>query len=155
MEKNIGGRPPKYTKEQLIDIMRNAPIKTYDYFNSKDSGVPSATVYRRYFGSWGEALKAAGVKQANCVMKADTLTRMYLVKFEEGYYKLGITQQSIKQRLGGRYPKYEIIWDIEYDTLASAREAEKECLEYVKPYKYVPTNFPIEGRGFTECFKFS
>lgn len=148
------GRRIKYTKEELIVAMQNAPIKTYDYFNSKESGLPSATTYRSYFGSWAEALKAAGIPQANSVMKDNTITRLYCVEFEEGYYKVGITQQSVKQRLGGRYPKYTIVWEVEFGTLEEARYAEAECLEYVKPYKYIPTEFPVEGRGFTECFKF-
>lgn len=151
MEKSKGGRKPKYTKEQLIEIMRAAPKVTYDYFNSKDNDLPAATTYRRYFGSWAAALEAAGIEQANSVMKADRPTKVYLVEFD-GFYKIGITQQTVKQRLGGRYPQYELVLELEFDNLESAKEIEKTWLDTVKPFKIVPTNFPAEGRGFTECF---
>lgn len=153
MEKSKPGRKPKYTKERLIEIMKAAPIVTYDYFNSKDSGLPAATTYRKYFGSWAEALAAAGIEQANSVMKTNKPTKVYLVEFE-GFYKIGITQQTVKQRLGGRYPAYKIILELEFDTLAEAKQIEKAWLEAVKPYKYTPNNFPAEGRGATECFVF-
>jgi len=151
MEKSKGGRKPKYTKEQLIEIMKNAPIVTYDYFNSKDSGMPAATTYRRYFGSWSAALEAAGIEQSSSVMKPNKPTKVYLVEFD-GFYKVGITQQTVKQRLGGRYPDYKIILELEFDNLQEAKKVETSWLEAVKHCKFVPTNFPLEGRGFTECF---
>lgn len=151
MDKPKSGRKPKYTKEQLIEIMRAAPVVTYDYFNSKDNDLPAATTYRRYFGSWSAALEAAGIQQNNSVMKSDKATRVYLVEFD-GFYKVGITQQTVKQRLGGRYPEYKVIMELEFEDLSQAKEVEKSWLETVADYRYVPTNFPTEGRGFTECF---
>lgn len=142
----------KYTKEELINIMRSAPEVTYDYFNSKDSGLPGATTYRKYFGSWTAALEAAGITQANSVMKPNKPTKVYLVGFGD-FYKVGITQQTVKQRLGGRYPPYKVVLELEFDNLASAKEVESSWLKVVKDYNYVPDNFPVEGRGFTECFK--
>jgi hypothetical protein len=147
------GRPAKYTKEQLIEIMQNAPVISYDYFNSKDNDLPAATTYRRYFGSWSAALEAAGVSAANSTMKPDRKTTLYLVEFEDQVFKIGITQQTIQQRLGGRYPKYTIILEILFDTLAEAKTAEKLWLQNIREFKFVPGNFPVEGRGFTECFK--
>lgn len=152
MEKSRGGRKPKYTKEELVAIMRAAPTVTYDYFNSKDNGLPAATTYRRYFGSWTAALEAAGIEQANSVMKTDKPTKVYLVEFD-GFYKVGITQQTVKQRLGGRYPNYSIVLELDFPNLREAKEVENSWLEAVKPYKFMPHNFPSEGRGFTECFK--
>lgn len=146
------GCPKKYTKEELIDIMRSAPTVTYDYFNSKDSGLPAATIYRSYFGSWTAALEAAGITQANSAMKPDKPTKVYLVEFGD-FYKVGITQQTINQRLGGRYPPYKVVLELEFDNLMEAKEIESSWLKAVKDYRYVPDNFPTEGRGFTECFK--
>lgn len=150
--KGATGCPKKYTKEELIRLMKSAPIVTYDYFNSKESGLPSATIYRSYFGSWSAALEAAGIEQANSVMKMDKPTKVYLVEFD-GFYKVGITQQTIKQRLGGRYPDYRIVLELEFNNLREAKEVENSWLEAVKSYKFIPSNFPSEGRGFTECFK--
>lgn len=134
-------------KDRLIEIMQNAPQVTYNYFNSKDSGVPSATTYRKYFGSWENALDQAGI-----VIKSDKPVRVYLVEFD-GFYKIGITSQTVNERLGGRYPKYTVIMEI-VTTIEEAREIEREWLNNVKPYQYIPSNFTAEGRGFTECFKF-
>lgn len=147
-----GGRPKEYTKEQLVTIMQSAPICTYDYFNSKESGLPSATTYRKYFGSWTAALEAAGVSANTSVLKDSKPTNLYVVEFED-FCKLGITQQTVHQRLGGRYPSYTIRYTKEYATLHEAKQEETRLLELVKHHKHIPTNFPAEGRGFTECFQ--
>jgi hypothetical protein len=146
------GCPKKYTKEQLIKLLQDAPVKTYDYLNSKESGLPSATTYRQYFGSWNAALEAAGIDVNNCVQKPEKPTKVYLVEFD-GFYKVGITQQTINQRLGGRYPPYKVVLTLEFEDLSQAKEVEKSWLKAVADYHYVPDNFPEEGRGFTECFK--
>lgn len=167
-------------QSKLISIMLEAPEISYNYFNSADSGTPSATTYRKYFGSWNNALRAANIQPAKkdytrskCIndnkednkednkdyeasykysQKPDKLTKVYLIEFE-GFYKVGTTQQSITQRFGNRYPKYEVIFYIEV-SLTEALKIEKEWLNNVKHLKFVPTTFPEEGRGFTECFKF-
>lgn len=145
---------------RLIKIMQDSPIIGYAYFNSKDSDTPAATTYRKYFGSWENALRAAGrhtnENAGNDVinkfsMKPDRPTTVYLVEFE-GFYKIGITQQTIKQRLGGRYPPYTIVMQID-TSLEEAKDIERQWLENVKHLQYTPTSFPAEGRGFTECFK--
>jgi transposase-like protein len=136
---------------RLIKIMQEAPEVSYNYFNSASSSVPSATSYRKIFGSWEEALKAAGIHNIS-TQEVNKLTVVYLVEFED-FYKVGITQQTVDQRLGGRYPAYQILAIKEYPTLIQAKSMEKELLDLVKGYSYIPTNFPAEGRGFTECFK--
>jgi hypothetical protein len=137
--------------------MQEAPEVCYNYFNSANSGVPPATTYRKYFGTWTAALEAAGVvaKEAGGgrnVQKEDKVTLLYLVEFED-FYKIGITQQTVDQRLGGRYPAYKILCTKEFNTLAEAKRVEARLLTEVKHKQYIPTNFPAEGRGFTECFK--
>lgn len=134
-------------KYRLIKIMQDAPQVTYNYFNSKDSNVPSATTYRKYFGSWENALEQAGI-----ITKSDKPVRVYLVEFD-GFYKIGITSQTINERLGSRYPKYTVVMEI-VTTVEEAKQIEREWLVNVKQYQFIPTNFPSEGRGFTECFKF-
>lgn len=137
-------------QQRLIKIMQGATKVTYTYFNSKDSGTPAATTYRKYFGSWENALEAAGVSSVSA-LKEDRSTTVYLVEFE-GFYKVGITQQTVHQRLGGRYPMYEIVMQIEC-SLKEAKEIETTWLKNVKHLQYIPPTFPVEGRGFTECFK--
>jgi Homing endonuclease associated repeat len=138
-------------QNRLIKILQDSPIKTYTYFNSSSSGTPAATTYRKYFGSWGAALDAAGISNS-CSMKANLPTRVYLVEFD-GFYKIGITQQKINERLHGAYPKFEVLLELEM-TLVEAKVLEAKWLKEVKTLQYIPTNFPAEGRGFTECFKY-
>jgi len=145
------GRPNAYTREQLIEVMQQAPVHTYDYFNSKDSGLPAATTYRKYFGSWENALEAAGILPNVSSMKQHLPTKVYLLDFGD-FYKIGITQQELSKRFGSRYPKYEVVLCIE-TTLEEARKIEAMWLANVSSYRYTPSNFPQEGRGHTECFK--
>jgi hypothetical protein len=144
-------------QQRLIKIMQEAPEVCYNYFNSANSGVPPATTYRKYFGSWTAAREAAGVVakeegRGHSIQKEDKITLLYLVEFED-FYKIGITQQTVDQRLGKRYPAYKILWTKEFNTLAEAKREEARLLTEVKHKQYIPTNFPAEGRGFTECFK--
>ena len=134
---------------RLIKIMQEAPIVSYMAFNSKDSGTPAATTYRKYFGSWENALTAAGVSNS-CSLKSDRATIVYLVEFD-GFYKVGITQQTVAQRLQA-HPQYTIVMQIQ-GTLEEAKRIEAQWLDNIKHLKYIPTTFPAEGRGFTECFK--
>lgn len=144
----------KEVQDRLIKLMQDSPLISYAYFNSKDSLVPSATTYRKYFGTWENALKAAGcvTTEGKCSTKHDKPTILYLVEFDD-FYKIGITQQTVQQRLGGRYPKYNILIQMEM-SLEEAKSTEKQWLDQVKPFQFIPTNFPAEGRGFTECFKY-
>jgi hypothetical protein len=148
-------------QDRLIEIMRNAPVITYEYFNRADSDLPAATTYRKYFGSWAKAMEAAGVTTTNPELgysdnkycqKPNRSTTVYLIDFGD-FYKVGITQQTIKQRFSGNYPPYTVILSLEM-SLAEAKELEGKWLKVVKPYQFIPSNFPTEGRGFTECFKF-
>jgi hypothetical protein len=146
---------------RLIKIMQEAPEVSYSYFNSADSDTPPATTYRKYFGSWTAAVEAANISKLNKEYTADKYsqkknlpTKVYLVEFD-GYYKLGITQQTVEQRLGGRYPKYTVLQVKELPSLKDAKVLERTLLDLVKDYKYIPKDFPAEGRGFTECFKAS
>ena len=73
-------------------------------------------------------------------------TTLYLVNFGE-YFKVGITQQSIKRRLS-HYPPYLIVWQLDNLTLQLAKELEISILEQVD--LFIPDNWPS---GKTECFK--
>lgn len=138
-------------RAKLIELMRSAPKVSTDYFNSKDSDVPVAATYKKYFGSWDNALLAAGISKSKCSLKEHLDTIVYLVDFGD-FYKIGITQQTIRKRLGPSYPPYEIILQI-VTSLDEAKRLESNWLSNVEKYKYRPNNFPAEGRGHSECFK--
>ena len=73
-------------------------------------------------------------------------TTLYLVNFGE-FFKVGITQQSIKRRLGN-YPPYSIVWQLDNLPLGRAKDLEIEILEQVD--LFMPDNW-LSGK--TECFK--
>lgn len=142
-------------KDRLIKLMQEAPEISYNYFNSAESSVPPATTYRKYFGSWEQALAEAGVlstEKVSSIRPYSKPAKLYLVSFGE-YYKIGITQQTVDQRLGGRYPEYSVIYVREFNDRGTAKELEVLTLNRFKHSKFVPLDFPAEGRGFTECFK--
>ena len=142
----------KYTDEELLEILRTSENKTYAYFTRGGKGLPAAATYVNRFGSWGNTLKLAGLPPNKCTMLQDRRTKVYLLDFGD-FYKIGITQQSLCDRFAG-YPEYSIIVLLEYDNLVDAVTKEKEWLNNVSQYAYVPESFPKEGRGFTECFKY-
>lgn len=139
-----------YTEEELLDILKNSPIKSYNYFNDKDNNTPSAVTYVRRFGSWANALERAGLPTNEFSLNKNKETHVYLIEFEDTVYKVGITQQSIRSRFSG-YPKYEVILTIT-TSLKEAKDIERVWLDNVKQFKYVPSNFP-RNNGATECFK--
>lgn len=136
---------------KLIKLLQETPNINYTFVNSKDSNIPSARTFRKYFGSWDNALKAAGIS-TNFRMKEDIPTTLYLIEFDT-FYKIGITQQSIHHRFYG-YPPYTIILQHFNLPLKEARKIEKCWLENVKEYKHIPNNFPVGAGGINECFKF-
>lgn len=150
------GRPSEYTKEELIRLLQEAPNKTYNYLNSKESGLPAATTYRKYFGSWENALITAGLPLNISSMDSAKPTTVYLLYFSSGdYYKVGITQQRLAERFSGRYPAYEVVLELSME-LKDARELEKCWKESVREFMYIPDDFPKDySSGVTECFKIS
>lgn len=141
----------KYTDEELLDIIRNSDIKTYNHFNSPESGTPSAVTYVKRFGSWSKAIELAGVPKNGFSMLEDKETIVYLIEFES-FYKLGITQQSIKARFSG-YPYYTIIFTLTFPTLSEAKTLEKTWLNNVSEYRTLGIGFPRDN-GSTECFNY-
>ena len=143
-----------YTDEELLEILKTSPVKTYSYFTSGKTNTPSAATYVNRFGSWTKALELAGLPYNSSSMLPDKLTLVYLVYFPgEDIYKIGITQQEVRQRFYG-YPDYEILLVHECSLLQEARALEKCWLSNVSHLKYEATTFPLEGRGVTETFKF-
>jgi predicted transcriptional regulator len=83
-------------------------------------------------------------------MSASSRTTLYLIKFED-FYKVGITQQKLKDRFSGA-PGYIVI-DTVSTTLDNAWELEKAIKESVQSMRYVPEHTWFIRNGRTECFK--
>lgn len=142
-----------YTDEYFIYILQGLSITSHDwYVLNKLPEWPAANTISKRFGGWTKALEAAGIKANKGVQSPDRSTLVYLLDFGD-FYKVGITQQSIKQRFTG-YPEYDII-AYKSTSLEEAKSIEKAVLNLVAEYKFIPNTFPTEGRGFTECFKAS
>lgn len=73
-------------------------------------------------------------------------TKVYLVKFD-GFYKIGITNHSVEQRLA-KFPPYKIIEVLDFPSREIALKVEKYLLDRVD--RFEPDNLP---NGHTECFK--
>ena len=151
----IGGSKRQYTSlpdAELLEILKASNNKCSSYFNSKDSGTPSATIYIKRFGSWNNALNLAGIPTNKCSMKEGVPTIVYLLEFST-YYKVGVTQQSVLKRFYG-YPEYTVLMEIE-TSLEEAKKIEKDWLNSTRDYRYLATDFPLHKGGQTECFVYS
>lgn len=145
----IGARrdPDRWTKEQLIEIFEASPNKTHDYFRDR-AEAPKAFQYLKIWGSWSNLLEDLGYPANLAGYSSLAPTHLYLVKFSH-FYKVGITQRSVKARLKDHSGCYEVLFDEVY-SLAEAKRLEGLVLEYMRDNLYVPDNF---GDGKTECFK--
>lgn len=136
--------------DYILSILKQLPNTGRDWYNiNKKKEWPSASTISNRFGSWSNALIAAGLPINIGVQKLDKLTKVYLIEFDS-FYKVGITQQELKHRFSG-YPAYKVL-EIKETTLEIAKSIEKQVLELVRDYKYIPDCLPKEGRGYTECF---
>jgi hypothetical protein len=129
-----------YTREQLLGV-----VKQY----KKVTLCPYDKLYhiKKEFGSWSNAANEAGIKVTG--LHPDFNTTLYLLDFGE-FYKIGITQQSIKKRFHGVGLEYTVL-DYLDTTLQEAKELERILLDNVKEYSYKPEE--LKHNGSTECFK--
>ena len=114
-----------------------------------DGSMPGVKTYKKRFGSFGNALEAAGLTRNKSEQKPFKTTIVYLVDFGD-YYKVGNTQQSIAARFR-KDPPHSIVFYLEFPTLALALKKEQQWLAAVHPYQYTPNNLIS---GHTECFRF-
>lgn len=129
-----------YSKEELLQVVK-------DY--KKVTLCPYDKLYhiKKEFGSWSQAACEAGVQVSGLDPRINTT--LYLIKFPE-FYKVGITQQTVKSRFYGVKLEYKVI-DYYDTTLCEARELEKAMLKHVSIFKYTPEE--LVGNGGSECFK--
>lgn len=128
-------------REELLDIVREYRVR---------DNTPSTLIYKvlQEFGSWEKALRAADLPlNMGGIMDPDKPTILYLLKFE-GFYKVGITQQTLKKRLYGS-PLFLVVDTYESD-LTEVLELERDILKSVD--KFIPSNPWFERNGKTECF---
>jgi len=92
----------KYTKEKLIKILKDW-VKTNNRLPSRDicdddKSLPSSLTYRKYFGSWGKAVKAAGFEPLKSVISPQC--RAATIKAHKGKRSYNWKGGRIKDRLG-------------------------------------------------------
>lgn len=142
----------KFTKEEIIKAIQDAPIKTSEYFNRPGNGLPSYSTVRRIFGSWNNAMIEAGFepnKPGN--IKTDRPTTFYVVRFNgTNTYKVGITQNTIPKRLG-KYPPYTICLNLSNLEPHKAKIKEIETLHYLTQIGEKGCEIKLPD-GQTECF---
>ena len=137
-----------FTSEELLKFVEE--YRSYEALKRASSGnpnLPNPKTIQERFGSWGEARKLAGVYSHVGTLQPHWPTILYLIKFD-GFYKVGITQRTVRERFWG-YPEYELIDEVLYPDLESAYETEQEILSKVKLYEAIE----LSGKGKTECFK--
>ena len=64
----------KYTKQKLIEILQNHFKQTGTIPTCNGKGLPVSSIYRRYFGSWSQALKAAGFDKTFTEHRTEEIT---------------------------------------------------------------------------------
>lgn len=141
-----------YTNDQLLELVKLYRTNSaWREARRKNPGLPDPTLVARRFNSWNNAIALAGL-EVKYGLDSESETTLYLVYFaHEDFYKIGITQNSVKMRFKG-YPCYQEIDTKIYPNLKSAREIEKQLLNIVRDYSYLPLEFGY-GRGHHECFQ--
>ena len=132
--------------EELLDLVRKYHTST-SMDRDKLPEEPGSHIIIHRFGSWPEAAKLAGISIIKHNMYKDRNTVLYLVDFND-FKKIGITQQTIKERFYG-YPEYHILDYKIFNTPTEAYDQEQQLLSKLADYKYSPKFFP----GKTECFR--
>lgn len=132
----------KYTEEELINIVKQ-------YVAAKEAPGDLRWQVLKYFGSWTEGLKAAGIS-GNIPGKFDPNkpTTLYFLDFGT-HKKIGITQQQIKTRFSGA-PPYTVLDSLTTD-FDNAFYLEKELKKNL--VQYIPEDPWFERNGKTECFQ--
>lgn len=130
-----------YSEKELIGFIKEYKTK---------ENAPHPVVYKvvKKFGSWGKGLEVANMpKNQGGFLDPSKSTILYLIKFAE-CYKIGITQQTLKQRFAGSPPF--LVIDIYESELEEVLNLEREILNKVT--KKIPRDPWFERNGKTECF---
>ncbi len=138
----------KFSAKELLDAVRL--YRSHDALKRAcvgNSALPNPKTVQKEFGSWTEARKLADVYENNSQLVDYYPTVLYLVYFEEGFYKIGITQRDIRTRLHG-YPPYIVVDKVTYPDLESAKSTEAEIISNV-----IIDPSLLKLRGKTECFR--
>lgn len=145
-----------YTNKYLEDKDLLAYVIQYQtYWNMRlakeaSANIPHPDTIQTRFGSWAKALEAAGLDHNINSYRTDCPTLLYLIHFyNEDFYKIGITQGTLKERFSG-YPKFKLIDSVMLPTYGEAKELEREALANTE--QYIPDSFK-QRAGYTECFK--
>jgi len=75
----------------------------------------------------------------------------YIQDTGTGYYKIGITNRTIKERFGGKFKKIKVIRSWSFEVGADALELEQFLHQELKEYQVINENFNCDGA--TEFFR--
>ncbi len=132
--------------DELLDLVRKyKSLSAMD--RNKTQGEPGSHIIIHRFGSWSKACDLAGIGAVTSNLVRDRPTIVYLVDFQE-FKKVGITQQTIKERFYG-YPAYTILDYKIFSNPVDACTYERLLLDKLSGFSFEPKFFP----GKTECFK--
>ena len=158
-EGSIGRRIPTpatdLVQREIVDtpllelVSRYKTMKLYEANLLKDKLPPVKRIVKEY-GSWSEAKILAGQTPSTGAVLPGDPSVLYLVYFEEGFYKIGITSRSIKERFRG-YPKFKVVECCPM-TWKEARAAERFLLKKYEAGTVQTDNKAIRESGITECF---
>ena len=140
----------EYVDTPLLDLVRKyKTMKQYQANLFKDNLPPTYRIVKEY-GSWTKAKLAAGQDAAKGVVLDTDSSVVYLIKFAEGFYKIGITSRRLKERFAG-YPEYKIL-DIVPLPSCEAKKLEQFLLKKYKAGTVQTDNLALIAGGITECF---
>lgn len=154
--------------KKVVDLIKTGKIESrliqMDWSDDEDAllcdlrsqGVSTEQIAKQLGRSHGSVanhisrLIQAGALDPYHNVNRDFPCQLYLVYFvEEGFYKIGITQNNVNTRFNG-YPTYKIIETLTFKDLEEAKKVENRLMEMVKPFQYTPLVFKY---GSTECFQ--
>ena len=138
----------EYSIEELQHALHNSPDKRRSYFILNADKLPPISQYIKVWGSWAEALVANGYPLHNSSMDPEKPTTLYILDFSN-FYKVGITQNSIRGRFLNLNLPFEVLFEQQY-MYKTAKNLEKMILEHFSENKHAPLE--LQNNGSTECF---
>lgn len=134
-------------KGSIVPIDKNKALEIVrKYITAEACSHEERYLVRKSFGSWTEALYAAGISPNIPMFDYNKKTKLYFLDFGS-FQKIGVTQRELPQRFSGA-PPYTVLDILEGDC-ANILELEALIKKNITPVE-VPEWF--ERNGKTECF---
>jgi hypothetical protein len=161
----VGKMKKKYTDEFLLNELKRwyekyGEIPTYAKFEV-DKDFPSATVYKKRFGTWNKALKSAGFEVKNKVnytkdeLKNEAIEFYKLHKRAPYYYELSFGRDVV-HKFWGTWDNFIKDCDIptnrDFVPLKTKEEGIKFLQDLHKKLNKIPTGYDVEREGIGRQF---